>query len=73
MHMFGMPGIVSVMGPVHGMAFVIYLWMLVQSHYTLVWTRTEWVRMIFTACIPLAGFVNERLLKHRQDRLPATT
>lgn len=68
-HAFGMPQVVSVMGPVHGLAFLFYIWMLIQSHFQIGWTSREWVRMIACAFIPLAGFVNERLLKHRQDAL----
>ena len=68
-HAFGMPQVVSVMGPVHGLAFLFYIWMLIQSHFQVGWTGREWVRMILCAFIPLAGFVNERLLKHRQDAL----
>ena len=70
-HAFGMPQVVSVMGPVHGVAFLIYIWMLIQSHFQFGWSGREWVRMILCAFIPLAGFVNERLLKHRQDALGA--
>jgi integral membrane protein len=70
-HAFGMPGLVSVMGPVHGLAFLIYIWMLIQSHFQFGWTGREWLRMVLCAFVPLAGFVNERLLKHRQDTLAA--
>jgi hypothetical protein len=45
--------------------------MLIQSHFQFGWTAREWVRMILCAFIPLAGFINERLLKHRQDALAA--
>ena len=70
-HVFGMPQAVSIMGPVHGLAFLFYIWMLIQSHFQIGWTGREWVRMILCAFIPVAGFVNERLLKHRQDALAA--
>lgn len=68
-HAFGMPQAVSVMGPVHGLAFLFYIWMLIQSHFQFGWSPREWVRMVLCAFVPLAGFVNERLLKHRQDAL----
>lgn len=70
-HAFGMPLVVSIMGPVHGLAFLFYVWMLFQSHFQIGWSGREWARMIFCAFIPLAGFANERLLKHRQDALAA--
>jgi integral membrane protein len=68
-HVFGMPQLVSAMGPVHGLAFLFYIWMLIQSHFQLTWTGMEWLRMVAFAFIPLAGFVNERLLKRREDGL----
>jgi integral membrane protein len=68
-HVFGMPQFVSAMGPVHGLAFLFYIWMLIQSHFQLRWTGAEWLRMVAFAFIPLAGFVNERLLKRREDSL----
>lgn len=68
-HVFGMPQFVSAMGPLHGLAFLFYLWMLIQSHFQLRWTGAEWLRMVAFAFIPLAGFVNERLLKGREDSL----
>lgn len=68
-HVFGMPQLVSAIGPVHGLAFLFYLWMLIQSHFQLRWTTAEWARMVAFAFIPLAGFVNERLLKRREDSL----
>ena len=70
-HVFGMPQVVSIMGPVHGLAFLFYLWTLIQSHFQFGWTGREWLRMVLCAFVPLAGFVNERLLKHRQDALTA--
>jgi integral membrane protein len=68
-HVFGMPQFVSAMGPLHGLAFLFYIWMLIQSHFQLRWTGAEWLRMVAFAFIPLAGFVNERLLKRREDSL----
>lgn len=70
-HAFAMPQVVSIMGPVHGLAFIFYIWMLIQSHFQIGWTGREWLRMVLCAFVPLAGFVNERLLKHRQDALAA--
>ena len=70
-HAFGMPQLVSAVGPIHGLAFLFYIWMLIQSHFQIGWTGREWLRMVACAFIPLAGFINERLLKQRQDALAA--
>ena len=68
-HLVGLPQAVSVMGPIHGLAFMFYVWMLVQSHFQIGWSGREWLRMLLCAFVPLAGFVNERLLKRRQEAL----
>jgi integral membrane protein len=68
-HLGGFPQAVSIMGPVHGLAFLFYVWMLIQSHFQIGWSGREWLRMLLCAFIPLAGFVNERLIKRRQDAL----
>ena len=70
-HLAGIPQAVSIMGPVHGLAFLFYVWMLIQSHFQIGWSGREWLRMLLCAFVPLAGFVNERLLKRRQDALAA--
>ena len=57
------------MGPVHGLAFLFYVWMLIQSHAQIGWSGRQWLRMALCAFIPLAGFVNERLLKREQEAL----
>jgi integral membrane protein len=63
---------VSMTAPIHGAAFIIYFWMLIQARYTLVSTPSETLRMVLSAFIPLAGFFNERALSRRQDRLSGT-
>ncbi|MDB5526142.1 MAG: rane protein [Rhizobium sp.] len=70
-HIFGLPLATAIMGPIHGIAFVFYIWMLVQTVSGGGWPRAIIARMILFAFIPLAGFVNERLLWRQEQKLAA--
>jgi integral membrane protein len=54
-----------VMGPIHGVAFLLYLWALMRSAAEGGWRFGEVVRMIVVACIPLAGFMNQPWLARK--------
>jgi integral membrane protein len=68
-HLAGLPVATSIMGPIHGIAFVLYVWMLVQTLSLGGWTRAEAARMVLAAFIPFGAFVNERALARRQASL----
>jgi integral membrane protein len=68
-HLAGMPIATSIMGPIHGFAFVLYVWMLIQTLSMGSWTRTAAAKMVLAAFIPLGAFVNERALARRQASL----
>ncbi len=65
-HLLGVPTVTAVMGPIHGVAFVVYVWMLIQTVSSLDFTNSETARMILAAFIPFGGFVNERALAKRE-------
>lgn len=64
-HLGGFGLATSVMGPIHGVAFLFYLWALMQSATEGGWRAGEVVRMILVACIPLAGFLNQPWLNRK--------
>ncbi len=68
-HLGGLPQATAIMGPVHGLAFLFYLWAVMQAAGSGGWPKAVIARMVIFAFIPLAGFVNERLLWHQQQRL----
>lgn len=68
-HLAGLPIATSILGPVHGVAFVLYVWMLIQTVSGGGWTRNETVKMVLAAFIPFGAFVNERALARRQALL----
>ncbi len=68
-HLAGFPVATAIMGPIHGIAFILYVWMLVQTLSMGGWTRRAAARMVLAAFIPFGAFVNERALARRQASL----
>lgn len=68
-HLAGYPIATRVIGPVHGVAFVLYLWMLIQTVSIGGWSRAATVRMVLAALVPFGAFLNERALARRQSAL----
>ena len=68
-HLAGLPMATSIVGSIHGFAFVLYVWMLFQTVSAGGWTKSEVARMLAAAFIPFGAFVNERTLARRQTSL----
>lgn len=57
------PEAVSLVGPIHGLAFLVFLWFVTRS-----WAEglIDWLgalRLFVGALIPFGGFINERWLR----------
>ncbi|WP_431265978.1 DUF3817 domain-containing protein [Roseateles chitinivorans] len=61
-HLAGLPIAVSVMGPVHGMAFLVFCWQLAQATAEGVVGGATAGRLLLAAVIPLGGFYSWRQL-----------
>jgi integral membrane protein len=70
-HVAGIVLATRIMGPVHGLAFLAYLWMLIQTVSGGGWSRSETMRLALAALIPCGAFINERALARRLARLEA--
>jgi integral membrane protein len=68
-HLAGFPMATAIAGPVHGMAFLLYMWMLIRTWSAGGWSRPDIVGMFIAALIPFGAFVNERKLARRQAAL----
>lgn len=69
-HIAGMPLATSIVGPVHGVAFLFYLWTVFDTVTEGGWTRGEIARLVATAFVPFGGFFNLSLLHRKQRATP---
>src|ERR1700716_3768888 len=56
----------SILGPIRGMGFRLYVWMLIQTVSGADWSRAEIARAVIVAFIPFGAFANERFLKRKE-------
>jgi integral membrane protein len=60
---------VRVMGPVHGLAFLAYVWTALQTVAGGGWSAPATTRLFLTAFIPFAGFTTPSFLRPRVTAL----
>lgn len=65
-HIAGWPLGVRVMGPVHGIVFMFYLWTVVQTVAGGNWRPVEVTRLVIVAFVPFMGFLNIAWLRRRR-------
>jgi integral membrane protein len=53
---FDGPKLTSVMGPIHGTAFLAYFWFVIQAHHEREWAWSRTLPILGAAIIPLGGF-----------------
>ena len=64
-YILGEPQLVSVIGPVHGLMFMVFIWFVVRSWAEGIINGMGAARLFVGALIPLGGFVNERWLRQQ--------
>lgn len=64
-HLGGHAIATTIMGPVHGMAFLLYVWTLIQTVSGVDLPTRDVVRMIVAAFIPFGAFLNAHTLRTR--------
>lgn len=69
-HLGNWPLAVRVLGPVHGFAFVAYLWLLLRLLGAGLLSRGEAARLGVSALVPLAGYLAARFLARRVSGQP---
>lgn len=65
-HAAGLPQAVSVMGPVHGLAFILYAVTLVEAISAGGWTRRDAARAALACLVPFGTFINDRWLRAKR-------
>jgi len=68
-HFSGWPFGVQVMGPIHGIAFCVYLWLVLQTASSFPSRAQDIFRMIVLAVVPFGGFVNSSSISKRMKTL----
>ncbi len=72
-HLFGYPQVSAVLGPLHGLAFLAYLWIVVSTVAGGDWRRTEVARLFVAAFIPFGAFFIAVLLRRKEAVLAGAT
>ncbi len=61
----GWPVAVKLMGPVHGLTFLAYLWTALATVAGGGWRPIEVVRLLVMACVPFGGFTLMPLIRRK--------
>lgn len=72
-HFAGIPQATSIIGPVHGMSFLLYIWMLIRTVSGGGWRPIDTLRMVAAAFIPFGAILNKAVLDRRMAALAAST
>lgn len=70
-HGFGNPLPTRIMGPVHGAAFIAYMWSTISAVSGGGWHRREIARLLVAAFVPFGGFLNAAWLRRKQADMAA--
>lgn len=70
-HLAGYPAATSILGPIHGFAFLLYGWMMVQAISAGGWSRDEIARCALAGFIPFGAFFVAGLLKRKEAAMAA--
>lgn len=68
-HLGGITLATAIMGPLHGAAFLVYMWMLMRLLGAGIWTGRDMPRLVLSACIPFGAFANAGFLRRRIRQL----
>ncbi|MBZ9772562.1 DUF3817 domain-containing protein [Mesorhizobium sp. CO1-1-8] len=68
-HVFGWPLGSTILGPVHGLAFLAYSWTALQTVAAGGWRRREIARLFIVAFLPFAGYFNIAWLRRMSKSL----
>ena len=62
-----LPQAVSFMGPLHGLAFIVFLWFVIRSWAEGLINGLGALRLFIGAFLPFGGFINERWLRRQSE------
>ncbi len=64
-HLAGIPAATAIMGPIHGIAFIAYVWLIFSTRRDLGWTTRDLMRLLVPAFIPFGTFFNVGFLNRK--------
>ena len=67
-YLFDIPAVVTVVGPTHGVAFILYLFTLIENFAGGGFSRRDMLRTGLAATLPFGTFINETWLRDRNER-----
>jgi integral membrane protein len=70
-HLAGWPMGVAIVGPIHGLAFLSYGWVAIQTVAGGGWRRAEAARLLLLAVVPFGGYFNLGLIRRKKSELSA--
>lgn len=70
-HLGGYPQATAVIGPIHGMTFLLYVWTAFQTVSMGGWSAGETSRLLIVAVIPFGGLLNAGALRRKEYELTA--
>lgn len=65
-HFFGLPLASRLVGPIHGVAFMGFIWCLCEVAASGGLRRQDVVRLLIGSCLPFGAFINRKLLQGQQ-------
>ena len=68
-HIAGVPEVVSVMGPIHGGVFITYLTLASATVFGGGWSGREIGRVLLASIVPFGTFINDGLLRRKQQAI----
>jgi integral membrane protein len=64
-HLAGLPAAAAIIGPIHGIAFVAYVWLIFSTRRDLGWTTGDLARLLVPAFLPFGTFFNVGFLNRK--------
>mgnify|MGYP001767319848 CR=1 FL=1 len=68
-HVGGLRAATAIVGPVHGLAFLFYVWAVIEASVAGGWPKREVALLLVRAFVPFGAFLNERSLRRREAAL----
>lgn len=65
-HLLGLPVAVAVAGPIHGLAFTFYLWIVANTAAGEDWSTRETALAVAAAILPFGAFANAEFLQRKK-------